>query len=166
MSASRKGRPYIGKGKGPANKRAVLGLIERSGSVRTFHIASATKENVAKIVSDNIDDGSMLFTDESRLYLEVGATFLDHMTVKHSADEYVRGGVHTNTIESYFSVFKRGMRGVYQHCAEKHLQAYLNEFNFRHNHRVALGVNDVARAGSILAGVVGKRLTYETTSTR
>ena len=88
------------------------------------------------------------------------------MTVKHSKNEYVRGGVHTNTIESYFSVFKRGMKGTYQHCAEKHLQRYLAEFDFRHNHRIALGVNDVARAGNILDGVVGKRLTYETTSAR
>jgi transposase-like protein len=161
------GRPFTKSGKtGPANKRAVLGLVERGGNVRTFHVASATKDNVAQIVVANIDEASMLFTDESRLYPTVGRKFLDHMTVKHSAGEYVRGGVHTNTIESYFSVFKRGMQGVYQHCAEKHLQRYLAEFDFRHNNRVALGVNDVARAGNILAGVVGKRLTYETVGAR
>jgi transposase-like protein len=166
MHASRKGRPYISGGKGPAGKRAVVGLIERGGSVRTFHVASATKDNVAQIVVANIDDASMLFTDESRLYSAVGKQFNDHMSVKHSKGEYVRGGVHTNTIESYFSVFKRGMKGTYQHCAEKHLGRYLAEFDFRHNHRAALGVNDVARAGNILDGVVGKRLTYETTSAR
>ncbi|MER8452919.1 IS1595 family transposase [Mesorhizobium sp. M1428] len=161
------GQAFIKKGRsGPSNKRAVLGLIERNGSVRTFHVASATKENVAVLVTENITVESMLFTDESRLYPVVGATFLDHMTVKHSAGEYVRGGVHTNTIESYFSIFKRGMRGTYQHCAEKHLHRYLAEFDFRHNSRVALGVNDEARAGRILDGVVGKRLTYETTSAR
>jgi transposase-like protein len=161
------GRPFTKSGKtGPSNKRAVLGLVERRGNVRTFHVASATKDNVAQIVTANVDEASMLFTDESKLYPAIGRKFLDHMTVKHSAGEYVRGGVHTNTIESYFSVFKRGMQGVYQHCAEKHLQRYLAEFDFRHNNRVALGVNDVARAGNILAGVVGKRLTYETTSAR
>lgn len=161
------GAAFIKKGRsGPSNKRAVLGLIERNGSVRTFHVASATKENVAVLVTENIVLESMLFTDESRVYPTVGATFLDHMTVKHSAGEYVRGGVHTNTIESYFSIFKRGMRGTYQHCAEKHLHRYLAEFDFRHNSRVALGVNDEARAARILDGVVGKRLTYETTSAR
>lgn len=151
---------------GPAGKRAVLGLIERGGQVRTFHVASATKENVAALVSANIDRESILVTDESRLYPAIGATFAAHETVKHSAGEYVRGDIHSNTIESYFSVFKRGMKGVYQHCAEKHLHRYLAEFDFRHNRRVALGVNDEARADRILINVVGKRLTYETTSAR
>ena len=96
----------------------------------------------------------------------MAAHFASHDAVKHSAGEYVRGIVHTNTIESYFSIFKRGMRGVYQHCAEKHLRRYLSEFEFRHNHRVALGVDDVARADHILAGVVGKRLTYRTVGAR
>src|SRR5690606_623001 len=164
-SKYRRGRPYIKKGK--ANeKRAILGLIERGGRVRTFHIAQATKVNVSALVSENIKHESVLMTDESTLYPTVGATFNAHWTVKHSAGEYVRGGVHTNTIESYFSVFKRGMKGTYQHCAEKHLHRYLAEFDFRHNSRVALGVNDEGRAGRILDGVVGKRLTYETTSAR
>lgn len=103
--------PYIKQGKA-AEKRAILGLIERGGNVRTFHVAQATKENIATLVSDNIAHESMLFTDESRLYPAVGASLLSHMTVKHSAGEYVRGGVHTNTIEGYFSVFKRGMKGT------------------------------------------------------
>lgn len=161
------GEPFIKKGRsGPANKRAVLGLIERGGNVRTFHVASATKENVADLVSENIAVESVLVTDESRLYPAIGKSFNAHWTVRHSAGEYVRGGVHTNTIESYFSIFKRGMRGTYQHCAEKHLHRYLAEFDFRHNRRVALGVNDITRAGAILDGVVGKRLTYETTLAR
>ena len=161
------GRPFTKSGRsGVSNKRAILGLIERGGMVRTFHVASATKENVAKLVNENVSHESMLFTDESRLYPAIGAKFLDHMTVKHSAGEYVRGGVHTNTIENFFSVFKRGMRGTYQHCAEKHLHRYLAEFDFRHNRRVAYGVNDIARADAILGGVVGKRLTYETASAR
>ena len=161
------GRPFIKRGRhGPSGKRAVLALIERKGSVRTFHVAQATKQNVSVLVSENIAHESALYTDESRLYPAVGATFAEHQTVRHSRGEYARGGIHTNTVESYFSIFKRGMRGVYQHCAEKHLHRYLAEFDFRHNKRVALGVNDVARAGRILDGVVGKRLTYETTLAR
>ena len=87
-----------------------------------------------------------------------------HETVKHSAGEYVRGNVHTNTVEGVFSVFKRGMKGIYQHCAVKHLHRYLAEFDFRYNARVALGVNDEARAERALKGIVGKRLTYRTAS--
>ncbi|MBZ9726814.1 IS1595 family transposase [Mesorhizobium sp. CO1-1-11] len=151
---------------GPSGKRAVLGLIERGGNVRTFHVAQATKVNVAELVTDNVHHESTLYTDESRLYTTMGDHFAAHDSVKHSAGEYVRGVVHSNTIESYFSIFKRGMRGTYQHCAEKHLHRYLAEFDFRHNSRVALGVNDVARADRILDGVVGKRLTYRTTSAR
>ena len=166
VSPQRKGRPYKYANKGPRNKRAVVSLIERGGSVRSFHVKQATKVNVAKIVSDNIDHESKLFTDESRLYTTVGEKFATHETVKHSAKEYVRGEVHSNTIESYFSIFKRGMRGTYQHCAEKHLHRYLAEFDFRHNKRIALGVNDEIRANRILSGIVGKRLTYETTLTR
>jgi len=83
-----------------------------------------------------------------------------HKRVKHTAGEYVRGDVTTNTVESYFSIFKRGMRGTYQHCAEKHLHRYLAEFDFRHNNRIALGVNDTMRAENLAAGISGKRLTY------
>ena len=85
-----------------------------------------------------------------------------HETVKHSVGEYVRGDVHTNTVEGYFSIFKRGMKSVYQQCAEKHLHRYLAEFDFRYNHRIALGVDDQARADRALLGVIGKRLTYRT----
>ena len=115
---------------------------------------------------ENVDRESRLMTDESRLYKEVEPEFAEHSTTRHARREYVRGDVHSNTVESYFSIFKRGMRGTYQHCAEKHLHRYLAEFDFRHNHRVALGVNDEARGDAILSGVVGKRLTYETTQAR
>ena len=151
---------------GPAGKRAVLGLVERGGSVRTFHVVQATKINVAELVTKNVARESILHTDESRLYTGMADHFAAHESVRHSAGEYVRGGVHSNTIESYFSIFKRGMRGTYQHCAEKHLHRYLAEFDFRHNRRVALGVNDETRADAILGGIVGKRLTYETTAKR
>ncbi|MBL8658596.1 MAG: IS1595 family transposase [Rhodospirillales bacterium] len=162
-SPQRQGRPYKKRGRGPAGKRAILGLVERNGRVRTFHVAQATKENVKDLVASNISRESRLCTDESRLYTEIGSTFADHQAVCHSAGEYVRGDVHSNTIESYFSVFKRGMKGVYQHCAEKHLHRYLAEFDFRHNTRVAFGVDDQSRASKIVVGVIGKRLTYRTT---
>lgn len=163
-----KGRPFINRhGRGPAGKRAVLGLIERGGLVRTFHIVQATKINVAGLVTANVDRESKLYTDESRLYKGMAKAFTAHEAVRHSQREYTReGGIHSNTIESYFSVFKRGMKGTYQHCAEKHLHRYLAEFDFRHNRRIALGVSDQQRAVSIVTGAVGKRLTYETTQAR
>lgn len=161
-SPQRKGRPYIKKGgkSGPGGKRAIVSLVERGGNVRSFHVAHASQLNVAQLVRENLDRETNLFTDESRLYTNVGGEFASHETVKHSAKEYVRGKVHTNTVENVFSVFKRGMRGTYQHCAEKHLHRYLAEFDFRYNSRVALGVNDEARADRALKGIVGKRLTY------
>ena len=102
-------------------------------------------------------------TDEWSAYKPVGKEFASHETVNHAKKEYARGDVHTNTIESVFSVFKRGMKGTYQHCAEKHLHRYLAEFDFRYNNRIALGVDDLARADNLLKGIVGKRLTYRTT---
>jgi len=117
---------------------------------------------VTKIVNENLDRETRLHTDESRIYSRISDHVEDHQTVRHSSGEYVRGDIHTNTVESYFSIFKRGMRGTYQHCKEKHLHRYLAEFDFRHNNRVGLGVDDVARADQTLKGIVGKRLTYRT----
>ena len=154
------GRPMSKKRNGPGKKRAIISLVERGGKVRTFHPAQADGETVAKIVRDNIDRETRLHTDESKLYVKVGKEFKAHETVNHSADEYVRGDVTTNTVEGYFSVFKRGMRGVYQHCSEKHLHRYLAEFDFRYNNRASLGTNDLMRAEALAAGIVGKRLTY------
>lgn len=155
------GRPFTKKGKtGPANKRAILSLVERGGRVRSFHPASADAVTVAGIVRDNIDRETRLHTDESRLYVQVGREFASHETVNHSAKEYARGDVTTNTVETYFSVFKRGMRGVYQHCGEKHLHRYLAEFDFRYNHRSGLGFSDGERAALSIKGAEGKRLTY------
>jgi transposase-like protein len=138
-SPQRRGRPYIHRGVGPAGKRAVVALVERGGRVRTFHPAVADGETVAKIVRENIARETRLHTDESNLYPKVGKDFAAHETVKHSAREYVRGDVHTNSAEGYFSIFKRGMRGIYQHCGEKHLHRYLAEYDFRYNHRIKIG---------------------------
>jgi transposase-like protein len=163
------GRPFTKSGKaGPANKRPIVALVERGGNVRTFHVPVASKEHVAKIVSENIARESRLHTDESNLYPTVGRTFDAHKTVKHSAEEYVRyddgEAVHTNSAEGYFSIFKRGMRGVYQHCKEKHLHRYLAEYDFRYNHRIALGFSDRERAALAVKNAAGKRLTYRGTS--
>ena len=152
------------KDKGAA--RAVVSLVERGGKVRSFHVENADKPTINKIVKANIERETHLFTDESRLYGDADQLFAEHATVKHSAGEYVRGHVHTNTIEGFFSIFKRGMKGVYQQCAEKHLHRYLAEFDFRYNARIAVGVNDQARVDRALLGIVGKRLTYRTTSGR
>jgi len=158
VSPVRDGRPYKGKG-GVRNKRPILALVERGGSVRSFHIPVAGQYAVQEIVKQNIARESRLHTDESKLYKGMNEHFT-HETVKHTANEYVRGDVTTNTIESYFSVFKRGMRGTYQHCKEKHLHRYLAEFDFRYNNRSALGTNDTMRAEELAKGIVGKRLTY------
>lgn len=145
---------------GLKSKRAVLSLVEREGQVRSFHLNSATKKNVTKVVNENIRRETKVFTDESKLYRGSDKTFAAHETVHHSSSEYVRGEVHTNTVEGYFSIFKRGMKGVYQHCAEKHLHRYLSEFDFRYNNRIALEVDDTMRAAKALKGIEGKRLTY------
>ncbi|MGH6735058.1 MAG: IS1595 family transposase [Methyloceanibacter sp.] len=158
-SPQRRGRPFTTTGKG-YSKRAIVALVERGGNVRSFHVAHASTLNVTNLVRENLHRETRLHTDESKIYIGVGKEFASHETVKHSAKEYVRGDVHTNTVENVFSVFKRGMRGIYQHCAEKHLHRYLAEFDFRYNARVALGVNDEARADRALKGIVGKRLTY------
>lgn len=158
---------YIGRLEGQPKRRAgfahkntVLTLVERGGRARSFHIDSATVANIVPIIRTNVRRESDMMTDEARLYVNMGKEFASHGTVEHSAHEYVRGEVHTNTVEGYYSIFKRGMKGTYQHCAEKHLHRYLSEFDFRYNNRIALGVDDKARAGRALKGIIGKRLTY------
>jgi transposase-like protein len=163
-SPTRKGRPYL-KHRPTIRKRAVLALVERKGTARMFHIeANVTADEIRRLLVTNVSRASTLHSDESNLYTRVGAEFSAHLTVKHSAGEYVRDDVHTNTVEGYFSVFKRGMKGVYQHCGEKHLQRYLTEFEFRYNRRTALGWTDKERAAAALKGIEGKRLTYRRTN--
>lgn len=163
VSPQRQGRPYQKGNRGPRDKRAIMALVERGGNVRSFHVAVADKETVSKIVLENVSKEARLFTDESRLYFGADQHFASHETVKHSRKEYARGEVHTNTIEGSFSIFKRGMRGVYQHCKEKHLHRYLAEFDFRYNHRVGLGYSDIDRTKAAIKGIEGKRLTYHQT---
>jgi transposase-like protein len=149
------------KGKdGWAHKNVVLTLVERGGSARSFHIDSTSMANVVPIVLTNIRRESRFMTDEARHYKAVGREFESHESVNHGSKEYARGDVTTNTVEGFYSIFKRGMKGVYQHCSEKHLHRYLAEFDFRYSNRIALGVDDQDRADKMIAGVVGKRLTY------
>lgn len=152
-----KGSP---KGRGTGHMNTVVTLVERGGKARSFHIPSATIKAVSKIVSDNVDRETALMTDEARMYPRIGKEFARHEMVNHSKSEWGRGDANTNTIEGFFSIFKRGMKGVYQHCAEHHLHRYLAEFDFRYNNRAKLGVDDQQRSEIALQGFKGRRLTY------
>jgi transposase-like protein len=153
----KKGAP---KRPGVGHKHAVLSLVERGGEVRSVHVENTKTATVVPIVNANVAREARVMTDEALQYEDKLGHFAEHGTVSHSAEEYVRGDIHTNTAESYLSIFKRGMRGTYQHCGERHLHCYLAEFDFRHNARIALGVNDKERAEKLLRGVKGKRLAY------
>jgi transposase-like protein len=146
----------------PAPKKAVFSLVERGGEVRSFHVANVTAKMLRPIIVNIASRKSHLMTDESLVYPAVGDEFSAHGTVNHSAGEYVRlgGFVHTNTIENYFSIFKRGVIGTFHHISEQHLHRYLAEFDFRYNNRSSLGVEDKARAAKAIKGAEGKRLTY------
>lgn len=139
-----------------SSQMSVVALVSE-GKARTFHVDRATVESVGEILRRNVDKATVLHTDESRLYVRNGQEFAGHETVKHSSGEYYRDGVTTNNCENYFSIFKRGMKGVYQHCSEKHLQRYLSEFDFRYNSR---DMSDKERAELALKGAEGKRLMY------
>ena len=150
---------------GYGHKMAVMSLVERGGKVRSFHIAKTGREEAERIINANVSHEARLMTDSASYYRHGEFDVADHQTVNHDIGEYARYPkdepvIHTNTVESYYSVFKRGMKGVYQHCQEKHLHRYAAEFDFRHNNRIALGVNDEARFESMVRGIVGKRLTY------
>ncbi len=156
-------KPGRKKGKGLGHKQVALTLVERGGRARSFQISKANAQNIEPIIAGNIAHESAVVTDEAHYHRDLHRIFSEHESVNHSAEEYVRGTIHTNTVEGYFSIFKRGMKGVYQHCSEKHLHRYLAEFDFRYSNRVKLGVNDEQRAAKAVQGAVGKRLTYRTT---
>jgi hypothetical protein len=158
---------FIGRKPGKAirygyeHKMKVVSLVDReSGQARSMVVENVNTPTIAAIVRQNVAKEARLMTDEARHYIKVGREFADHQVVRHQADEYVRGDAYTNTIEGFFSVFKRGMRGVYQHCSERHLHRYLAEFDFRYSNRIALGVDDAQRARIAMTGMRGKRLTY------
>lgn len=150
--------------RGAGHKNPVVALVEReSGEVRSFHVPNVRGETLRAVLARHADPRSHLRSDELPAYTEIGWNFASHETVKHSADEYVRGSVHTNTIEGYFSILKRGVDGIYQHVSEEHLHRYLAEFDFRYSNRAGQGVDDAMRAARIVTGAKGKRLTYRTT---
>jgi transposase-like protein len=161
---------FIGRQKGKPKKRAyhhkmkVLTLVDRdTRRAKSFVVDNTKPETLAPILRANMALEARLMTDEAGYYLRVGREFANHQVVHHGKDEYVRDDVFTNTAEGFFSVFKRGMKGVYQHCQEKHLHRYMAEFDFRYNHRVANGMDDVSRTTQALRGAKGKRLTYRST---
>ncbi len=162
---------YIGRLKdvpkprgGSSHKNVVLTLVERGGAARSFHIDSVSIADMKPIIDRNIARESAMMTDQAASYPELAKGFASHDFVNHAREEYVRREgeklISTNVVEGYYSIFKRGMKGVYQHCSEKHLHRYLREFDFRYSNRSALGVEDTERASLALKGAEGKRLTY------
>lgn len=146
---------------GHAHRMGVLSLVERNtGKVRSFTFEATTAAEIHPIVRANVAREARLMTDEAKMYRKIGKEFAEHGTVLHGGHEYVRGDITTNTVEGFFSIMKRGMRGVYQWCGENHLHRYAAEYDFRYTNREATGYNDRDRADLLLQGVVGRRLTY------
>lgn len=160
-------RDGVAKGRGGyAHKVPVLSLVHReSGQCRSFVVDDVTRETLVPIVLKNVQQETYIMTDEATQYRgQFRKVFLGHGRVNHGAGEYGRGRIHTNTVEGSFSIFKRGMKGVYQHCAEKHLHRYVAEFEFRYNNRQANGCDDAERSREALRGLVGKRILYRDSS--
>jgi transposase-like protein len=146
-------------------KEAAFSLVERKGKVRSFHVPAVNAKTLRPILVSQVSRKSYLMTDQSKVYPKIGDEFAGHGTVNHSIEEYVRGYFwHTNTVENYFSILKRGIFGTYHHVSQQHLKRYLAEFDFRYNERSGLGVSDAERATKALKGIVGKRLTYRRTN--
>lgn len=161
----RKPRKQGKKGRGYQHKSKVLSLVERGGKVRSFHVAEVNAKTLKPILKEQIHADSHIMTDDAGQYSTVTGSrlkddFAAHDVVKHGIGEYVRGNIHTNVVEGYFSIFKRGLMGSYHHVSKKHLKRYLCEFDFRYNYRSALEVTDAQRAQIALEGIGGKRLMY------
>jgi transposase-like protein len=154
----------MGKGAHLKQKQKVVALVERKGRVRAFHVPTVNVDTLKPILHGQIAKNARLMTDSAGMYKKIGKHFASHEIVDHAAKEYVRGDVTTNTVESFFGVLKRGIGGVYQHVSPEHLSRYVDEFAFRHNNRAALEVNDAQRTVNALAGISGKRLTYQDAS--
>ena len=163
---------WVGRKKGAApvrgghHRNAVVSLVERNGSARSIHVANVNGATIASVLEHHMSLKANLMTDESTIYRGLGWNFASHGKVNHSKKEYVREDIHTNTIEGFFSILKRGLTGVYQHVSEQHLQRYLNEFDFRYTNREKVGVNDTMRTELMIKGIEGKRLTYNQSTRR
>lgn len=155
----REGLTPANKVRGGHHKNTVVSLVERGREVRSFHVEKANAETVIALMLENVDPSANIMTDESAIYGPVADFFSGHGSVRHMYPyrEFSRGNVHTNTIEGFFSIFKRGMKGVYHHCSAEHLSRYVAEFDFRYNRR---DVNDLERTEAALRGIHGKRLYY------
>ena len=146
------------RGRGYAHKHKVLALVDReSGKAHSMVVDDLRAKTLVPILKDRIAAETRVITDEAGQYKNLDREFAEHHFVHHGRGEYGRGDIYTNTIEGYFSIFKRGMKGVYQHCAKRHLHRYLAEFDFRYNMRK---ITDAERAEAALLGIRGKRLTY------
>ena len=152
------------------NMNAVVTLVDRSsGRARSVVMKKLDSIEITNILRENLADHARLYTDEAKHYIKPGKTYAEHQTVNHARGEFYHPEdvtIHTQTVENYYSVFKRGMRGTYQHCARKHLHRYCAEFDFRYSTRARLGFDDVMRSEALVKQVVGKRLTYQTTRQR
>lgn len=151
-----KSKKYQGPGKGAHHKMKVFSLVERGGEVRSFHVPAVGAKTLRPIITQQVAKDTVIATDDAKFYRKLRDEF-EHHSVNHSVHEYVRGAIHTNTIENYFSILKRGLSGVYQHVGEGHLKRYVGEFDFRYNHR---GISDEERTALALRGIAGKRLLY------
>ena len=149
--------------RGYAHKQAVMTLVERSKGSRSFHVEGTAARDLLPIIKANVAPGTRVMTNEAGQYAHLNRFFTEHDFVRHGAGEYGRGVIHTNTVEGFYSVFKRGMKGIYQHCGERYLHRYVTEFDFRYSNRIKFGCDDVQRANRVLTSAAGKRLTYQTT---
>jgi len=139
-------------------KQCVLAMVERGGYVKTRPIANVTGANVLAVMQENIHTSAKIGTDESTAYTKVGEVFQAHQSVNHSIKEYVRGEIHTNTVEGFFSIVKRGLNGIYHSVSKEHLHRYMSEFEFRYNNR---HIEDGERTLAAIKGSEGKRLIYK-----
>jgi transposase-like protein len=144
----------------PPKKMAVFTLVEREGEARSRHVANVDSKTLREAIVTQAGRKSHLMTDEAMVYARLGREFADHSTVNHSADEYVRGEHHTNTVEPLFALLKRAVYGQFHHISEAHLHRYLAEADFKYNTRSALEIEDAERADKLLRGAKGKRLLY------
>lgn len=152
--------------RGSVTKEPVVALVERGGRVRSQHVRDVNSKTLRPILTEQIHADTHLMTDTARMYPAIGGKFAQHSMVNHTLNEYVRGDASTNTVESYFSILKRGVIGTYHHVSPQHLKRYVCEFDFRYNERVALGITDAMRFDKAMGGIVGRRLTYRRTDER
>ncbi|MEW8551660.1 MAG: IS1595 family transposase [Candidatus Thiodiazotropha endolucinida] len=156
------------KGRGYHHKEKILSLVERGGDIRSFHVPAVNAATLRPIMKEQIKQDSRIVTDEAGQYCHTRKPLTDefesHEYVKHGMGEYVRGDVHTNTVEGYFSILKRGLVGTFHHVGPQHLKRYVGEFDFRYNYRVKNGFDDAERRDVVLRNISGKRLMYRDSS--